>query len=134
MVVSVVLNRLDKRLSVEVKLRFELLDNLHVNVVQVSFCTKTLRLRLMELVPRVFSDFLDADSFFWIRHEDLGYEIPPTIRDEPRKSVVCAQDLLVEIRRFLVLDGSSIALNYLEGQIAAEHCVKHDTTAPEVRL
>lgn len=33
MIVSVVLNCLDKRLGVEMKLSFELFDNLHVNVV-----------------------------------------------------------------------------------------------------
>jgi hypothetical protein len=32
MIVSVVLNRLDKRLSVELKLRFKLFDNLHIDI------------------------------------------------------------------------------------------------------
>jgi len=61
----------------------------------------------MELIPRVLSNIIDTDSLIWICHKNLCYEIPPAVRDEPRQSVVCTKDFLVEIRRLLVLGGFS---------------------------
>lgn len=86
------------------------------------------------MVPRVLSDFLNGDSLLWICYEDLRNEVSAAFRDEPRQSVVCAQDLLVEIRRFLVLQTSHQIKHYFEGQISTEHCVEHDPAAPKVRL
>lgn len=122
MVVPVVLDRLDQALCAEAELFLQLLHDLHVDVLKVSCRTEASALRLIQLVPGMVPDLFHANSRVRISVEDLGDEVLRIFREELRHAVVCVKNFLVEIARFLIL----------EGEVATEHGIEDHTTAPQI--
>jgi len=75
MIVSIIFDRLDQALRAKAKLFLHLSHNLQVYSLKVSHCSKALGFWLMQLIPRMLSDFIHTYSLLRIRYENLGYKI-----------------------------------------------------------
>ena len=67
----VIFYRLDQAFFIESKLLFELINNLHVYLIQISNSIETLAFWLVKFIPRMVSDFFNSDPFIRIRYENL---------------------------------------------------------------
>lgn len=76
----------------------------------------------MKLVPGMLPYLFNCNSLIWISNKDLWNHVFGIVRQKLGQVVFRIQNLLVQIRRLLVLIW----------QIAAQHGVQYHTTAPQI--
>jgi hypothetical protein len=96
-IMSVILDRLDQAFRTKTQLVLELFHNLHVDIVEITSGTETLTLRLMQIVPRMLANVIDANSLFGVCDKDLSNEVLSIIRHEFWESIFCIQNLFVKV-------------------------------------
>lgn len=139
----IILNRFQQTFSVEAMLALKISDNFLVQEVEtlgyrILFVIlnndirrslqrwrtdmKAHGLRPVHQVPRMVPDSFDVDSLAWIGDEDACDHVFGFVGEEVGRGVLGIQYLLVKVRCLLIL----------KRQIAAQHCVENDPTAPNI--
>ena len=70
----------------------------------------------------MITESLNIDALLWVRHEDLADDVFGFGRQKLRKAVVSVENLLIKLGGLLIFIG----------QIAAEHGVEDNSTAPYI--
>ena len=122
---SVSFNALHRVVRVVIELVKHHLIHLVINWHRLLSWEEALRtLVFLLLKPRMSSDFWNTITLFWISIQNFWYEMSTVLRKELWNFIVPGKNLFVQVWSFRVF----------KRQESADHSVKDNSTAPDVRF